>query len=392
MKEQQAIVEAFERFKAENKKVALATVVEVRGSSYRRPGARMLITDSGEVVGGVSGGCLERDVCKRGKQVIATGESTLVIYDTTSESDIVWGLGLGCNGVVKILLEPLRTDARQVEHIAFLKDCIQQRRQGVVATVYEASDATTVKPGQRLMLSSDGREATGDIEDLELFAMVEIDAQAALCERRSSARVYEAGSAKVFMEFIRPPQSLVIFGAGHDALPLTEFAKALGWHVTLIDSRPAYATTERFSCADRIITARPEDACEHLLPEVSESAAVVMTHNYLHDLEVLRKLLPSPVKYIGLLGPRKRTEKLLRQLAVDGATLTGEQLARLHAPVGLDIGAETSEQIALAIVAEIQAALTDRYGGMLKSRERPIHREAEDSSPSGRSVANVCVS
>jgi xanthine/CO dehydrogenase XdhC/CoxF family maturation factor len=129
-----------------------------------------------------------------------------------------------------------------------------------------------------------------------------------------------------------------------------------------------------------------------LLPEVSESAAVVMTHNYLHDLEVLRKLLPSPVKYIGLLGPRKRAEKLLRQLAVDGATLTGEQLARLHAPVGLDIGAETSEQIALAIVAEIQAALTGRYGGMLKSRERPIHREAEDSSPSGRSVANVCAS
>jgi xanthine/CO dehydrogenase XdhC/CoxF family maturation factor len=243
------------------------------------------------------------------------------------------------------------------------------------------------------MLSSDGREATGDIEDLELFAMVESGARTALCERRSSARVYEAGSAKVFMEFIRPPQSLVIFGARHDALPLTEFAKALSWQASLIDSRPAYATAERFSCADRIISARPEDACEHLLPEVSESAAVVvMTHNYLHDLEVLRKLLPSPVKYIGLLGPRKRAGKLLSQLAADGATLTGEQLARLYAPVGLDIGAETSEQIALAIVAEIQAALTGRYGGMLKSRERPIHREAEDSSPSGRSVANVYAS
>ncbi len=376
MKELSSIVEAVADIEKYGQQAALATVIAVRGSTYRRPGARLLVTQEGRIVGSISGGCLESDVVERAKAVMATGEPVVLTYDSMSDDDLVWGLGLGCNGVVHVLIEGLGR-AGQGTQIGFLADCLQGRETGVMATVFYVDGQTSARVGSRLMLRLDNTLA-GEIEDPNLAARILNDAQEALREQRTAVRHYPVsnGSIAVFIEVIQPPVSLVIFGAGQDAVPLVRIAKELGWHVTLIDSRPAYATRTRFPEADAILLARPEEVSGHLFDQ--RTVAVLMTHNYLHDLALLRTLLPSAARYIGVLGPKRRSERLLQALANDGAAITGEILQRLHAPVGLDIGADTPEEIALAISAEIKAVLANRSGELLRNRTGPIHDRSDD--------------
>lgn len=372
MKEIQAIVEALDGVERQYGIAALATVVNAKGSTYRRPGARMLIAQSGCMVGTISGGCLEGDVFERAQQVILSGEPTVVKYDTTSGEDIVWGLGLGCNGVVQVLIERLDPQ-NKLSPLAFLAECFRCRQPGVLATVFGVEGQTRVKVGARVMLHQDNT-VTSEIEDSNLTPAVIDDAQAALRDGRSTVKTYQlsAGSAEVLIEAIQPPTPLVIFGAGHDAVPVARFAKELGWHVTVVDSRPAYATPERFPLADDVILTRPEAAHDRVTVN-HRTVAVVMTHNYLHDRELLRTLLPSPLRYLGLLGPKSRTERLLQELGETGIIPTHEQLCRLHGPIGVDIGADTPEEIAIAIIAEIRAVLANRSGGFLRNRKEPIH-------------------
>jgi xanthine/CO dehydrogenase XdhC/CoxF family maturation factor len=223
------------------------------------------------------------------------------------------------------------------------------------------------------MVHADGR-LTSDIEDADLIAQIRDDAWKAFDDNRSTVKAYPlpTGKAEVFIEVIQPPVPLMIFGAGHDAVPLVRLAQELGWYVTIVDSRQADATRERFPSADEVILARPENISDRVRVD-NRTVAVVMTHNYLHDLELLKTLLPSPVEYLGILGPKSRTEKLLQDLQEQGITPTEPQLQRLYSPVGLDIGADTPEEIALSIVAEIQAVLANHSGGSLRNKLGPIH-------------------
>ncbi len=383
MNELQAIVDAYAEACARGERAALATVVNVIGSAYRRPGARMLITESGRTAGSISGGCLERDAVERAAQVMASGTARVVGYDTRGDEDVVWGLGLGCNGVVEVLLESLHEGSCGALALQFIGDCLRARKSGVLATVIRApqtaNDASLEhrieKPGERLMLDehelslSDQSGSSG-----KLVACVREGAREALMNRRPVMRTYEVsrGGTEIFFDVIRRPRSLIIFGAEHDAVPVVRLARALGWHVTIVDTRARGATRDRFPEADAVVPCRAEDVASRITL-TQDTAAVVMTHNYLDDVELLRALLPSPVSYLGILGPRQRTEKLLKGVGTEDFGLAGSHPARLHSPVGIDIGAETPEEIALAVIAEIKAVWSGRQAGFLRDGNAPIH-------------------
>jgi len=411
MKELEDIVAAFEKVKTGGKTAAIATLVKASGSTYRRPGARMLMTSDGQMVGSLSGGCLEGDVFEQAQAVMTSGKPIVVQYDTMSDEDIIWGLGLGCNGIVQILIERLEAESPlthilhyppnppckggnsapsplqgegwggvkglgarfELNHLAFLTDCLRLRHVGVLATVFHIEGQVHAQVGTRLMLHPDST-VKSDIEDADLLAQIREDAQKALDDNRSTVKVYPLplGKAEVFIEVIQPPVPLMIFGAGHDAVPLVRLAQELGWYVTVVDSRKVETTRERFPSADEVVLSRPESISDRIYVN-NRTVAVVMTHNYLHDLEILKTLLPSPVRYLGILGPKSRTEKLLQDLQEQGITPTENQLQRFYSPVGLDIGADTPEEIALSIVAEIQAVLTNHSGGSLRNKLGPIH-------------------
>lgn len=374
MRELQAILAAIQESRESGKAAILATVVQVEGSAYRRPGARMLLTEDGWRAGAVSGGCLEGDLLERAWQLTASGEAALVSYDTTAESDIVFGAGVGCRGVVRILLERL-VPGREPDPVAFLQACRERRQPGVLLTVFRRDGEVGVRVGARLLLDGDGRVA-GDIEDPELAAKAEQDARRVLRNARSEVTHYSlrAGAAAAFVEVIRPPVPLVVFGAGQDAMPMVRLARELGWHVTVVDARPAYATRERFPQTDEVVLCPPE-AIRRSLRLDADTVALVMTHSFLQDQRLLEVLLPSPVRYLGILGPRSRTQRLLADLRAEGVAWSEAQSARVYAPVGLDIGADGPEEIALAVLAEIQAALTGRSGGPLRQRAGTIHGE-----------------
>lgn len=376
MKELQDIIEAFQKLESCGNIAALATLVKLQGSSYRQLGARMLVTEEGAVAGSLSGGCLEDDVFERAGEVMRSGNPIAVEYDTKADEDIIWGLGLGCNGIVRILIECLAQES-QANPITFIAECFHRRQVGVVATVFSVEGELRAKVGDRLMLRQDD-DIISNIGDFELAGALREEALEVLGNSRSKVKLYplKAGQAEVFIEVIQPPVRLLLFGAGSDAVPAVRFAKELGWQVTVIDSRPAYATSARFPLADRVIVAGAETIDRHIQPD-SRTVAAVMTHHYLRDLEILKILLTSPLPYVGLLGSKSRTEKLLAELQEKGIIIKPEHLARFYSPVGLDIGAETPEEIALALLAEIQAVLAGRQGGFLKRRCGPIHQQIE---------------
>jgi len=343
----------------ESKMTALATVVSVEGSSYRRPGARMLIAESGETTGVLSGGCLERDVCERAQKVMRSGAPVVVRYDTTNKDDVVWGLGLGCNGIIDVLIEPAATE-RVASVMQLLAECAERDASGAIATVFHVDGDVETTIGARALLYPDGT-IDGDFPPL-IFD--DLRAATSSCVRR-----YEVagGNIDVFIEVVQPRVRLVVFGAGPDVLPIVDLAKYLSWHTTVVDTSALISSRERFSKADVVLLCRPEDVMSQV--SLSErTSVVVMTHNYLHDLELVQQLLPLPLRYLGCLGPKQRTERLLNEASGDT-----RYLRRLHAPVGLDIGAETAEEIALSIVSEIKAVLSQRSGAQLRERLGSIH-------------------
>ena len=299
-------------------KAALATVVEVKGSAYRRAGARMILAADGRSAGVINGGCLDADLWARARQVIETGRTQLAIYDTTSSQDIVFGLGLGCRGVVKILVEPIR-------------DLDWMRDDNIVAVEFEG------KLGTRLY-----------------------DANFA-----GRPQIASTTTGRAYVERLEAPQPLLIFGAGADAVPLAQMGQLLGWNVRVIDPRAPHPARPAHWPAQFVAPERL-DALE-IAPG---AACALMTHNFLHDLEILKRVLPSDASYIGVLGPRRRTDELLEKLGEEtltpGFSPTSAQLEKLHAPVGLDVGAETPAEIALSIVAEIQKQRRGKSGQSLR--------------------------
>lgn len=392
MNELRAVVEAYRQARARGERAALATVVGVEGSAYRRPGARMLITEGGQTTGAISGGCLERDVVERAPRVMETCEARVVVYDTRGDEEIVWGLGLGCNGVVRVLLESLHEGSDGACALRFVADCLRERRRGVMATIVGHAGVSDgagggFRIGKRLFLEGDGLIICDRKQPFgELSGRVYEGARKALADGRAAACGYEASEGvEIFFDVIEPPRPLLIFGAEQDALPLVRLARTLGWQTTVVDTRARGATPERFAEADDVILCRAEEVAARLNLTPGASA-VVMTHNYLHDIELLRALLPAPLSYLGVLGPKERTRKLLEELRAQGDAFPESLPAHLHSPVGIDIGAETPEEVALSIVAEIRAVCAGRRAGFLRDRNAPIH-DAFSVTPAAAEVS-----
>jgi xanthine dehydrogenase accessory factor len=388
MNEVRALVAAFDAACGRGERCALATVVSVEGSSYRRPGARMLVCESGASTGTISAGCLESDVIEHARRIIRAGAGMLVEYDTASTSDeMAWGLGLGCNGVVRVLIEPLAPGSAYVE--ALRRSCAAQTDDAPirVATVYEwtASEsrpsAVGVECGARLFIDADGSARREKLSERVASALEAELRELALRAETIGEHSCDVGggAVKVFVETLLPPVPLVIFGAGHDALPVVELARSLGWQTEVVDPQARPASRSRFALADRVTLARPEDVAAQLRL-TARTLTLLMTHNYSHDLLLLKQLLASPARYIGVMGPRQRTERMLRELALneDMFRLEAVDLTRLHAPAGLDIGANAPAEIALSIVAEMRAVLEGRRGGSLRERRGSIHGKQGD--------------
>ena len=293
----------------------LATLVDVSGSSYRRAGARALFDEIGKVAGSISGGCLEDDLVARAQHLLrchatASNATDVVVYDTTSENDLIWGVGLGCHGIVKVVLERLTRApawAHQVIRSA------QTRVPCTIATPWPDSD----------------------------------------------------GSPRIWEQPVPPPISLVVYGAGDDAQPLCRLAAGLGWEVAIGDPRPAMAAVKRFPEAAHVVSLPVEQLGAHFTGD-AHAAAVIMTHHYVYDRPLLERLIKQPFGYLGLLGPRVRAERLLHEIGVDAPP-------HFFAPVGLDLGGDGPEAVALAILSEIQAHFEARSARPLRERNRPIH-------------------
>jgi len=353
MSELLAILNLWKEEQKKGEEVCLATVVAVEGSSYRRPGARMLITRGGRRAGTVSGGCLEAEVQKKAWWLTESG-AAVQRYSSFYDEDSEMPYGLGCGGTVHVLLE--RGEAAD-RVLAALERSFTARKGIVILSGIDPE--LCGRAGMRFALSADGELLPGSGEGVEAVAI----AKRALNEKKSW---WEDG---FFAEYLPARVGLVVIGAGDDALPLVEFASRLGWHITVADSRSHLATRERFPLADQVLAGKPLGG----LALGGRDAAVILTHSYEQDRAALRALLPSAVGYLGLLGPRQRTERLLGEVGPD-LRLTVEQCrSRLHSPVGLNIGAKDPMSIALAIVAEI-------YGVMEQTGARPTAREANPAA------------
>lgn len=337
---------------------ALATVIATSGSTYRRPGARMLVTPVG-AIGAVSAGCLEDEIIAVGKRVIQTGKLQRLRFDTTEELDVVAGTGLGCRGMIDVLIAPL--DAERVDIYLKLGQLLEEDR--LCTLVVET------KAGKHALLAQEELQL-GELSDPELLKGVQRVAET-LSARRPTA-LFRHGEREVYVERLEPPLKLVVCGAGYDAPPLVKFAKELGFRVTVVDPRPAYLTRERFPWADQLVLAHPREVAEKLHVD-ERTFIVIMTHNYARDLELLKWALWTRAPYVGQIGPRARTQELLADLEKEQGPPPPEAREKLHAPVGLDLGAETPEEIALSVLSEIVAVRNGRAGGFLRERKGSIH-------------------
>jgi xanthine dehydrogenase accessory factor len=368
MKEFKAIISAYLKIDWAQRQAALATVVRVKGSSYRSPGARMLITDDGTWVGSISGGCLEGDALRKARQVMHHKTPMTVTYDTREESNQNLGIGLGCNGVIDVLIEPLDPNdeynaVRQLEKYINIQEPIS------LATIFRGEGT-----GEKIVLSKNNYQSD-KFKNASLHALVVEDATKLILSGKSQATSYiiNEESIEVFIELIEPGTSLIIFGGGFDARPVSQLAKSLGWHVVVTDECVAHIAPIFFPDADKISLCH-RDFIDRDFNITPYTACVLMSHNYNYDRDVLRKIIFTSTPYIGILGPRKRYDKMLDELKQDGLLVTGDHEQRIHSPIGLDIGAETPDEIALSIIAEVQGKFARRSGGFLKYRQGPIHQ------------------
>ncbi|HQR94054.1 MAG: hypothetical protein B7Y15_04950 [Bacteroidetes bacterium 24-39-8] len=361
MQESSAIVQAYDAAIAGGVSCALATVVYVQGSSYRRPGARMLVTETGQMTGAISGGCLEGDALRKAVLAINQGKNKLVVYDTTDEEDASVGIQLGCNGIVSILFEPLTThDSQPIEA---LRKTLHTRIPQWVCTVY------SMNHGQHLGTMNLNR-LSASIQDSMLANLV----LEQVTKQRSVHFEFqiEENQQMFFLDYCLPPIALYIVGAGNDAIPLLKMAQLLGWNTTLIDGRLTHANSQRFPEANVIIVGKPNEVLEKLVFD-HRTALVLMTHNYQYDLAMLEGLLTMNLPYIGLLGPLGKRIRILSEIQDRGLDLSGLDLDKLYGPTGLDLGAETANQIALSICAEIMSVIHKTDPIHLKLKDSPIH-------------------
>lgn len=383
MTERRQLLAALDRFNEPTAEFVLATVVKVEGSAYRRPGARMLIPRYGGSVGTLSGGCLESEVSKKAWWLTEAGQAVVCRYSTASlgndgeptdddalKEEAELQFGLGCNGTVHVLLQRLPATAPLFQ---LLRQVEQGRAPAAQALVIGKRGDWRVNVGDCVAIGT-GNQLIGGIADSALTTAVTAELAEILASGTTRLLRYQADQAELelLLEYLPPPPELLVVGAGHDTEPLVRLAALLGWRVTVIDGRRHFARPERFPDAADVLYLTPADAAVATLPK--QAAVVVMSHSFSQDRDWLRHFVGQSLLYLGQLGPKSRTDRLLGELAESTDPALRAALAALHAPVGLDLGGSTPEAVALAILAEVQAAVNGRQGGSLKHRTAPIHQ------------------
>ena len=373
MKEIKAIINAYDKIDRGISQAALATVVRVEGSSYRRMGARMLVMDDGVWIGGISGGCLEGDALKRARIAIAKSEPSLITYDTTEDDAYQIGVGLGCNGVIDVLFTPLHFQNKN-NPIEVLKSCIAANRQTHVLITITGLEGKweNIKPGEVIQYKEPG--------SLEIFkdAVLEKQLLAKLTRqvedgKSAPLQIEFADSRKLsaFIEILLPEIHLVLMGHQYDIYPLARLTKEIGWRVTMV-SNPLKINSKFVDTVDAIFG---YDQLNEIRID-KYTAIVLMSHDYKTDKINLPKVLQTDAFYVGMLGPRVRSEKIFSELAEEGITFPDKGMERIFAPAGLDIGATSPEEIALSIIAEIKTVFAKRDGGFLRLRQNAIHERS----------------
>jgi len=355
-KETAEILSRLAELTAAGGRAALATVASISGSAYRRPGAKFLIEQTGGTMGSVSGGCLEADVRDVAMAVVASGQPSLRHYSTGGDDDVVWGLGLGCNGMVDVFVQPA-TAGPLAELAGRLRELLAGDAPFALATVVDGEGM-----GAMLLLEPEGT-VRGSLGTPELDRLATAEARGLLPAGRSG--MHSIGGRRIFVEVLPPPPHLVVCGAGEDARPLVAYAADSGFRVTLVDHRPALLVPEQFPAAARLVLARPGQP-DLALPPAERSLAVVKTHSLAIDREWVRLLLAAGLPYVGVLGPRERTAGILREIGAEGDP-------RVFGPVGLDLGADGPRQVAVSIVAELLSVIAHREPRHLSARQEAIH-------------------
>jgi len=377
MKEFKSILEAFEKVDFSKRRAALAMVVKVKGSSYRSPGARMLITDDGHWVGSISGGCLEGDALRKARLVMESGKAMTITYDTTQENGSNLGIGLGCNGIIDILIEPI--DPKDSKNpISYLRSLVAFKDLGISATIFHLA-GNKFKIGDKWVLQPSGEILSWNSSQ-EIPPAIEKDLQMVFSDKKPKTKMVrtDQGEMEVFYELIQPSITLTIFGGGFDVKPVVQLGKMLAWDVTVTDECVAHVVPSQFPGANSVLHCQKEFVAQNIHLD-TYSAAVIMSHSYEYDKAVLRQILDTKAFYVGILGPRKRTDQIFDEFEKDGIKVPSEFLSKVHSPIGLDIGAETPDEIALSIISEILSLFSGRSGGLLKYRQGPIHERDRKS-------------
>ena len=365
MKEINDILKSYREALSNGKKTALATVVKVEGSSYRQPGAKMLVTEDGMLTGAISGGCLEGDALRRALLAINQKHNKLITYDTSDESVQEFSVQLGCNGIVYILFEYI-DDSDLNNPIKLLEKSAESRDACVIATRFSLNRNADQIGTFLLYRGID--DGVSENEDLK-FSLEEV------LQKRTSALndfIFEDTKQSVLLQYIPSPVSLLVVGAGNDAKPVVAIADLLGWEVTVGEGRITHATTKRFPEAKKVIVAKAEELLNDFIVD-DRTFVLLMTHNYHYDLQVLKLLLKTDCPYIGTLGPKTKLIRMISDLNDEGIIVKDQDMKRIYGPIGLDIGAETSEEIALSAISEIKAVMEGRKGTSLRYKTDKIH-------------------
>ncbi len=367
MRELIKIIEEGNRLHLLEEAFCLATVVKIGGSTYRRPGARMLIKSDGSSIGTVSGGCLESEIALQGLDVITDG-SARVIEFTLDEDDLIYGFGSGCNGTVRVLLQKIDPSDKQSLWPA-LSQIGQNRDDLLLSSVVGPSGAKCL--GSHLLLGEDGAI---DKSSMPLFILNPLvhNLEKEWTSFGSSETValdLRGEQFRVFVERIMPPPRLMIFGEGVDANEVSRLAAELSWKTAIVGRKSPGEMKEKLPFSgEHFFLMHPEESASTFIPD-SRTAALVMNHNYVRDKAVLKALLDIDLPYIGVLGPRERGNQMLEEIDPMASSFH----SKVHAPMGLNIGSETPEEIALSIISEVQAVFTEKNGGYLKDQSGPIH-------------------
>lgn len=367
MKELRSIIQAYLSIDLTRTRAALASLVRVEGSSYRRTGARMLVLDNGTYLGGISGGCLEGDALRRAQKAIALGHPSVITYDTMQEDDHQIGVGLGCQGIIDVLFTPL--DPVDTTNPLLLLTGLTGIREPAVVVTLTGAGGEGIRLGQTLIYES-GERFLQTFPIPDICRDILLDIQGCLADRCSRSITYSSaeGPVRVLIEVILPAIHLIVYGGGDDIPPLLRMAKELGWDTTVV-TNIAKAGKALWSEATQVLSHTGADK-----PEIdSFTAVLLMTHDYKTDLLNLQTILPAGASYIGILGARKRTEKMWDALASAGVPLSETDRQRIYSPAGLDIGANTPEEIALSILAEIRSHFAGRQGMPLRLRKGAIY-------------------